>query len=149
MLDPTRNQQFSQNMYNNTNWGAMILYKSTYTSGYSNKINADGRLAHSRCSSAASECCSYSTTKAKNYLLKRAYAVPTKVNFRRFPKKYSLPKETHTAKPSVNTIWWPCLQFASGTKEGLSPHTIVTPLSLLGATQQPYLKNNQWKYSYK
>lgn len=142
MLDPTKNQQFSHCLH--IHLGALepvTLYNSTYASGYSSE---GGREAHSKCSSAATECCSHSTAKAKKSLLYKAHIVPTKENFRRFPKRYSLPRDVHIAKPSVNAVWWSInsSQPSFGTSN-------KTPLSLLEASQQPYPRKNPWKYSYK
>ena len=161
MLDSSKNQHFSCS--NLTNWGVTMLYNSTYMTGYTNSTHgAHSMLPHSRCSSASTECCSHSTANARNDLLKKVYMVPTKKNFRRFPRKYILPTDMHNAKPSINTSWWfLCHPSSSDIKEGPISNTAVTPQTLHGASQrpiplalleatrqpsQPYLKHSVWKY---
>lgn len=81
----------------------------------------------------------------------------TKSNMRRFPHKYSLPKDMEGARPSVNTLWWHSNREGVGKLEPEAsfgvPRTAAfigapgnsSSLSLLAATQ-PLPKSNTWKY---
>lgn len=90
---------------------------STYASGYLGN--------EQRCSS-VTEDSTYPTTKGKWPL--NVYSTgSTKNTFRRFPQRYSLPKDKESARPSANTIWW----YGSSPKSG-STH----PTSNLSSEQE-------------
>lgn len=77
-------------------------YVSTYASGY----KLPGKLPDRRCSSALdfNRSGTHSTTKKDD--LHKFRTLSTKDNFRRFPRKYSLPRDLENARPSKSTPWW-------------------------------------------
>lgn len=163
--DPKINQHYSQN---HTTWNSPNSYLSTYTDGYSSR-----GIAHRRCSSLTTSsysatrqvhhCCRHSTLKMGKPLLDK-FDIVTKENFRRFPHSHSLPANLSSflVRPSEKTVWWHSIdrpkrvmdhkdssQSSSSQKTSGSKLDIVTPLSVLAATQEPFLKHNPWTYSYK
>lgn len=154
--DPKINQHHSEN---HTSWNTAASHFSTYKDGY-------GRgLTRRRCSSVtemaatqAHHCCRHSTLKMDKNLLDR-FEVVTKENFRRFPHSHSLPSNLSSmaVRPSEKTVWWHRIDM-SKIRKGSSASSetrkekgkeFVTSLSVLAATQQPFLKHNPWTYSYK
>lgn len=154
MLNPSKNQHLSSQIH--INHGVKPNYISTYTSGFEQDSNNPITTSN----------------QPERKLLTKFLNVPTKKNFRRFPQRYTLPKDSEKAKPSVNTLWWyrreraipastssesnvSCSSSTTGTTDtrplchSKRPHTSATPLSVLAAAQQPYPTNNTWKYSYK
>ena len=124
-----------------------------------------------------SHVCKHSTARADGELLSKFETV-TKTSFRRFPRSHSLPEKMANVRPSECTNWWyrqPSTQKTSthhtqpSTQKISTHHTettaekkdtiardstkkeqvFVTPLSVLAATQQPFLRYNPWTYSFK
>lgn len=165
--DPLRRQHHSEN---HTSWGSKVKYASTYRHGYASDPS---RPVHRRSSSVpeTSNSLCYSTLRADKSLLDKFHTL-TKPNFRRFPNIHSLPSNLSTARPEdlISTALWynTCtprdtgvIQSRSDSKEtavGIDSSPMsqkqegimyTTPLSVLAATQQPFLKHSPWRYSYK
>ena len=125
----TRNQHGSEN---HLSWSNPVTKCSTYTAGYCT-TQPDHR--HRR----SSEGWRHSTLQADEALLKKFHAV-TKSNFRRFPRSHPIPSSpTKSQLTTTATKWF----------HEKSDGAHVTPLSVLAATQQPFLKDNPWAYSFK
>jgi hypothetical protein len=94
--EPHRNQHKSDKELFTHCEGQPERLVSTYVSGY--KLRPQ-ESAQRRCSSAMDG----STTRKPTNI----YSInSTKETFRRFPQRYSLPKDKEGARPSVNTAWW-------------------------------------------
>lgn len=76
-----------------------------------------------------------STQRADASLLKK-FHTPLKSNFRHFPRNHQLPENPANTKPTTHTTNW------------FGDKTHTTPLFVLAATQQPFVKLNPWKFSY-
>ena len=160
--DSSKNQHRSEN---HTTWQNPPCYVSVYGDSYSHSKLTTGSRDHRRCSSV--NCTPLSTTHVYKHSTFRAdaellskFQTITKGSFRRFPRSHSLPDKTITVRPSECTKWWyrPLPKTEHVTANGDSSvgesarkkeQIYVTPLSVLAATQQPFLKHNPWTYSYK
>ena len=97
-------------------------YSSTYKAGYGGKERDLKNYAQS-------------TQRADASLLKK-FHTPLKSNFRHFPRNHRLPEDPANTKPTTHTTNW------------FGDKTHRTPLFVLAATQQPFVKLNPWKFSY-
>ena len=170
--DSSKNQHRSEN---HTTWQSNPPhYVSVYGDSYNHSSSPTSSSGHDnnhhrRCSSvnctpvSAVHVCKHSTFRADPELLSKFQTV-TKGSFRRFPRSHSLPDKMITVRPSECAKWWyremPPKTKHSGVGEGSSANedslvtssrgeADVTPLSVLAATKQPFLKRSQWTYSYK
>jgi hypothetical protein len=170
--DSSKNQHRSEN---NTMWqDNPSCYVSVYRDSYNHSNSpTGGRIdnRHRRCSSvnctpvSTIHVCKHSTFRADPELLSKFQTV-TKGSFRRFPRSHSLPHKTITVRPSECTKWWyrspprKTEQVGEGSsanadslamtgKPARKEAAYVTPLFVLAATQQPFLKRNPWTYAYK
>ena len=163
--DSSKNQHRSEN---HTTWQNPPCYVSVYGDSYSHAKSTTGGRDHRRCSSvnctplSTMHVCKHSTFRADTELLSKFQTV-TKGSFRRFPRSHSLPDKTITVRPSECTKWWyrplPKTEHVGkgsanedssvGEYARRKEQVYVTPLSVLAATQQPFLKHNPWTYSYK
>ena len=157
--DNSKNQHLSEN---HTTWKSPPSYISIYKDGYSSSAGT----GHRRCSSVSCtplttshHVCKHSTLRAESELLNK-FQVVTKNTFRRFPRSHSLPDKMVNVRPSECTTWWYRPRTESGHSNGMNDSLAavnstkkeqgyVTPLSVLAATQQPFLRHNPWTYSYK
>ena len=121
----TRNQHGSEN---HLCWSDPITKCSTYRAGYCTE------LAHRQRHSSV-----HSTLQADGALLKKFHAT-TKPNFRHFPRNHPIP-----TSPSKTQLTTTATKWFNEKTDGA--HT--TPLSVLAATQQPFLKDNPWAYAFK
>ena len=164
--DLSKNQHRSEN---HTTWRSQAGYASVYKDSYSDSTTEGGRERR-RCSSVNctplpnSHVCKYSTIRADNELL-RKFETVTKSTFRRFPRSHSLPEKLIEVRPSECTSWWyrPMSKAPYGQERSVTVNdkntsvvestvkdqVYTTPLSVLAATQQPFLTHNPWTYSYK
>ena len=153
-----------------------MSYASIYKDSYSHGTTGVGH-EYRRCSSvncapvSDSHVCKHSTHRADDKLL-RKFETVTKSTFRRFPRSHSLPDKLINVRPSECATWWyrpptktpcggegsPTVGAAAGVndKDSLAAvestrkeRVYTTPLSVLAATQQPFLTHNPWTYSYK
>lgn len=164
-------KDFSKNQHrsvNHTTWRSSPNYISIYKEGYG---EAKAGYEHRRCSSvnctplASSHVCKHSTLRADSELLSKFETV-TKSSFRRFPRSHSLPDKMMNVRPSECTDWWykPPSKVCTAdhnqtvavkdssvvaTGSAKKEQVYTTPLSVLAATQQPFLKHDPWTYSYK
>ncbi len=156
LSDPSKKQHSSENLIDH---GDHPSYLSTYTSGY--KKSQEERQGSAKPGGTINRSTAF---VQKKELLDKFHTVSTKQSFHRFPRKHSLLKDKEMAKPSVNTVWWwshntnppTVLSRAVSSKESNpeSRHPVnpknqkshTTPLGVLAATQQPFLKTNEWKY---
>lgn len=161
----SKNQHRSEN---HTTWQNPPRYVSVYGDSYSHSKSATLGRDHRRCSSvnytpvSTTHVCKHSTFRADAELLSKFQTV-TKSTFRRFPRSHSLPDRMISVRPSECTKWWyRPLAKAEHAGKGLAnenplagestvrkEQVYVTPLSVLAATQQPFLKHDPWTYSYK
>lgn len=108
---------------NHISWSSSLpTYISTYKAGYSG--SREGLPSYGQ-----------STQSADTALLKK-FHTPTKLTFRRFPRSHGFPEDLPNTKPTTCTTDW----FQDGAYS--------TPLSVLAATQQPFLKHNPWTFSF-
>ena len=173
--DSSKNQHRSENhtMWQNNPSRYVSVYGNSYNHSNSPTSGSHDNN-HRRCSSvnctslSTVHVCKHSTFRADAELLSKFQTV-TKGSFHRFPRSHSLPDKTIVVRPSECAKWWyRPLQSKTehGGGEGSSANedslatrsrgeptgkeeAYVTPLSVLAATQQPFLKRNPWTYSYK
>jgi len=108
---------------NHISWSSSLpTYISTYKAGYSG--SREGLSSYGP-----------STQRADAALLKK-FHTPNKLTFRRFPRSHGFPEDPPNTKPTTCTTDW----FQDGAYS--------TPLSVLAATQQPFLKHNPWTFSF-
>ena len=167
--DGSKNQHRSEN---HTTWQNPPSYVSVYRDSYSHSQSTIGSRDHRRCSSvnctplSSMHVYKQSTFRADTKLLNKFQAV-SKDSFRRFPRSHSLPDKMITVRPSECTKWWyrplpkteqspsgkgsaKCNEDSLVVGESAGKERVhATPLSVLAATQQPFLKHNPWTYSYK
>ena len=166
--EPKKNQHFSQN---HTSWSTPINYMSTHSDGYSSTLprrrcsSLTARLNADMPTLQAHHYCRHSTFRMDRSLLNK-FDIVTKENFRRFPQSHSLPHNLSSlvVRPSEKTDWWYSIGRSKRPLDSTDTETsdsfpssqrntsrvdYVTPLSVLAATQQPFLKHNPWTYSYK
>lgn len=103
--DPQKSQHRSDSQLYMHSGTSQQKFISTYASGYRLKFIQEGM--QDRCSSAIEGGTAYSRSTGKDKELTNTYRIgSTKETFRRFPHRYSLPKNKESARPSINTIWW-------------------------------------------
>lgn len=100
LADPQKDQHRSDGKVFTQGEGNQQKFISTYASGYRLKFMQEG--GQRRCSSAMDA----STTRKEKEHVNTYLIGSTKETFHRFPRKYSLPKDKESARPSVNAIWW-------------------------------------------
>lgn len=109
LTEPHRDQHRSDSQLFTHGEGNQRKVTSTYVSGYRLKFTPqESTRSRRRCSSATEESAARThPTAAKDKKHTNVYSIgSTKETFRRYPQRYSLPKDKDGARPSVNTIWW-------------------------------------------